>query len=290
MPKKAGKATITITPVTIADADTSEELNLPAKSVSITVNEKQSAPDTSVSKLKSITVAGKTYNNPGTDMTVTVGADVTSTEVSAVASSNGAKISGTGRKDLKTGTNTVTLTVTGSNGAKLNYTVRIKRLASEGNTGQDSKQTPTPTQETTPEETQELLRLSYLIIDDAELTPNFDAERFEYSVFVTNMDKLSIVATANDENANIKIEGHEELIEGDNEVTITLTRGEGELEEKTVYTIKVNKTIVDVKTPEEEHEDDEKQGFFGTTAGKIITGGAVRCGNTCWMCICICKI
>ncbi|MCI8621809.1 MAG: cadherin-like beta sandwich domain-containing protein [Clostridia bacterium] len=286
--KKAGKATITLTPVTLGDSETNEELNLPAKSVTITVNEKQSAPDTSGSKLKSITVAGKTYNNPGTDMTVTVGADVTSTEVSAVASSNGAKISGTGKKELKTGTNTVTLTVTGTNGAKLNYIVRIKRLASEGRTGGSQLATPTP--EPTPEENNvpQLLRLSYLMIDDAELTPNFDEETFEYSVFVTNMDKLSIVATANDENANIKIEGHEELLEGDNEVTITLTRGEGDNEEKTVYTIKVNKSIVDLKTPEEENQNDEEQGISTKIGRKIAIGIIVRCNHFWNMLVCIC--
>ena len=126
------------------------------------------------------------------------------------------------------------------------------------------------------------------MIDDAELTPNFDEETFEYSVFVTNMDKLSIVATANDENANIKIEGHEELLEGDNEVTITLTRGEGDNEEKTVYTIKVNKSIVDLKTPEEENQNDEEQGISTKIGRKIAIGIIVRCNHFWNMLVCIC--
>ena len=239
--KKAGKATITATTVDVSNTAGTEEVK-GSKSVIIEVKEPAKAPDTSSAKLKSITVAGKTYNNPSQDMTVNVGADVGETTISAVANDGNAKISGTGNKQLAAGINVVVLTVTGSNGATLKYTVRIKKAAKTAEapniTGANE-----PTPEPTPEENQapELLRLSYLLVDDAELMPEFDAETFEYRISVINADSVNVAANANDENASIEIKGDKDLIEGDNEVTITLTRGEGEEKEETIYTIIVTK-------------------------------------------------
>lgn len=279
---KPGTATITLEPISVADSDTAEKIK-DSKSITITVKEKPQAPDTSSAKLKSITVAGKTYNNPNTDMTVTVDGKTDTVDVSAVAVNNGAKISGTGKKELKTGTNTVTITVTGSNGAKMTYNVRIRKLVDSSQDQPNvTNTTPEPTSETTPESTT-FLRLKTLIITDTELTPNFDEETFEYSVNVTNEEKLDIIAEANDENAKIEIDGNENLIEGENEITITLTRekqGENEDEnvepEKTVYTLYVTKTVVELTAPEEENIKEDEEGFFSTTKGKVTIGVIVR--------------
>lgn len=273
---KAGTATITVTPTSLANSDTAEVITTP-KSITITVKEKENAPDTSQAKLKSITVAGKTYNNPGTDFTVNVDASMNVADVSAVAVNGGAKISGTGKKELKTGTNTVTITVTGPNGAKQNYNIRIRKLADTSQSTPNVQNTePEPTPEATPNPA-ELLRLKTLIIDDVTLLPDFDEETFEYSVNVTNEEKLDIIAVANDENAIVEIMGNENLSEGENEITITLTRGEGEEEEKTVYSINVTKAVVALETGEEENsQEEEKQGFLGTAGGKIVVGVGVR--------------
>lgn len=273
---KPGTATITLTPVSLADSDTAEKVTN-SKSITITVKEKAQAPDTSSAKLKSITVAGKIYNNPSTDITITVDGKTDTVDVSAVAVNSNAKISGTGRKELKTGTNTVAITVTGSNGVKLTYNVRIRKLV---DSSQNEPNVPDTTPEPTPEgeaEEPTLLRLKTLIITDTELSPDFDEETFEYLVNVTNEEKLDIIAEANDENAEIEIEGNENFIDGENEVTITLTRkdnsGEEDITEpeKTVYTIHVTKTTVALSAPEEESLDGDK-GFFETTKGKVTIG------------------
>ncbi|MCI8310562.1 MAG: hypothetical protein HFJ45_10580, partial [Clostridia bacterium] len=113
---KAGTATITLEATSVADADTAEDIE-GSKSITIKVNDPapvNDGKDTSGANLKSITVAGKIYNNPATDFTVTVGSDVNAVEVKAIANDGNAKISGTGAKDLVTGTNVVTITVTAS--------------------------------------------------------------------------------------------------------------------------------------------------------------------------------
>ena len=282
---KAGRATITVDFTSVADSVTSDDIT-GSKSVTIEVKEKPQAPDTSSATLKSITVAGKNYPNPSRDFTVTVGADVTATEISAVANNGNAKISGTGSKELRTGTNTVTITVTGGNGASLNYTIRIRRLADTGSqTNQPNEQEPDETQEQEPDNQVEPLRLKYLMIDDVELMPNFDAETFEYFTDVSNVDKLEVIANANDENAIVEIEGNDELKEGENTITITLTRGEGEEKEETVYTITVTKKVAE--TVEEENTEEKEEGFFGGTTGKIViavatAGGVVAVGIIIW--------
>lgn len=285
---KAGRATITVDFTSVADSVTSEDIT-GSKSVTIEVKEKPQAPGTSSATLKSITVAGKNYANPSRDFTVTVGADVAVAEISAVANNGNARISGIGSKELRTGTNTVTITVTGDNGASLNYTIRIRRLAETGNqTNQPSE--PEPNEPETPEEQDpenqtEPLRLKYLVIDDTELLPDFDAETFEYFTDVYNVDKLDVIANANDENAIVEIKGNDELVEGENIITITLTRGEGEEKEETVYTITVTKKVAE--TAETENEETKEEGFFGTTTGKIviallIAGTVIAVGIIIW--------
>ena len=281
---KPGTATITLKPISLADSDTASKVTA-TKTVTITVKEKPQAPDTSSAKLKSITIAGKTYNNPNTDITVTVDGKTDTVDISAVAQDSNAKISGTGKKELKTGTNTVAITVTGSNGAKLTYNVRIRKLV---DSSQSQPNVPDTTPDATPDTSQNepmLLRLKTLMITDTELLPDFDEETFEYTVNVTNEEKLDIIAEANDENAEIEIEGNENFIDGENEVTITLTRkntsdeegqdsqsnGENAEPEKTVYTINVIKTTVALSAPEEEHLD-EDTGFFNSTKGKVTIG------------------
>lgn len=282
--KKAGTATITVKYLA-ADYDTGID-DESSKSVKITV--KDQAPEnngggTSGSgdnNLKSITVAGKKYTNPSTDFTVNVDSGVTSTEVSAEASHGSAKISGTGRKELSTGTNTVTITVTAENGAKKTYNVRIRRLADTSNqtpnksdnSNNNQPQEPDPnTQE--PENTTEpeLLRLTYLLIEDVELTPEFSSEVFEYTANVVNKDALDIVKVVNKEDATVEITGDKELVDGENIVTIKLTKDAEEVEYKiTVY--KTTEALVTAEPENQEPEETEK-GFWENYRWAIIAGG-----------------
>ena len=67
--------------------------------------------------------------------------------------------------------------------------------------------------------------------------PEFDPEIFEYTINVTNKDKLDIVAVQNIEDAQLDITGNEELKDGESEIIIKITKeGQQEVE----YRITVN--------------------------------------------------
>lgn len=232
--KKAGTATINVIATDVSDSSFNEVKG--TKSVKITV--KDPAPPSNEggnsgsgdNSLKSITVAGKKYTSPNTDFTVNVDSGVTSVDVSAEASNGSAKISGTGKKELSTGTNTVTITVTAENGAKKTYSVRIRRLADTTNQtpnksdNQNNNQQPEEPNEPEEPTEPELLRLTYLLIEDVELTPEFDSEVFEYTANVINKDNLEIVKVVNKEDATVEITGDKELVDGENIVTIKLMK------------------------------------------------------------------
>jgi len=292
---KAGTAVITVK-YNVADYETETEKKS-SKTVTITV--KDPAPvtpppsnnpvggNTGPAKsgdatLKSITVAGKKQTSPKTDFTINVDSGLTSAEISAETNHSGARVSGTGTKELATGTNTVVLTVTAENGATKTYTIRIRKLAPEGTTPNVSdnpnttnNQEPTNDDQNAenPEEGNEenKLRLSYLMIDDAELMPAFDSEIFEYSLYVTNKESLNVVAQANMEDANVEVIGADELVDGDNDIIIKLTKGEETVE----YKIRVNKTTEEVIMPGT--VDNGNQNGGGMSTGTTI-GIGVRCG------------
>ncbi len=271
---KAGKATITATATNASNTAGTQDLT-GSKSVTITVTEPAPPPATDNksgdANLKSITVAGKTYTDPSQDFTIKVGADVAQTEVSAQANHSAAKVSGTGRKELSTGSNIIKLTVTAENGATKTYTVRINKAADTSNTQPNRTDTSNDNQEPTeePDQTQEepeLLRLTYLMIEDAELSPEFDSEVFEYTVSVTNLDRLDIVKVANSEDAVIEITGNDELVDGENIIIIKLTKDEEVVE----YKITATKTTVILTEPEEENVEPEEEISFLDKYGWMI--------------------
>lgn len=271
---KAGKATITATATNASNTAGTQDLT-GSKSVTITVTEPAPPPPTDNrsgdANLKSVTVAGKTYTNPSQDFTIKVGADVASTDVSAQTSSGAAKVSGTGRKELSTGSNIVKLTVTAENGATKTYTIRINKAADTSNTQPNKTDTPNNNQEPEPQEDEpqdepQLLRLTYLMVEDAELLPEFNSEVFEYTVSVTNLDKLDIVKVANSEDAVIEITGNDELIDGENIIIIKLTKDDEVVE----YKITATKTTVALTQPEEANTEQEEEKSFLDKYGWMI--------------------
>lgn len=286
---KAGTATITLTATSVADSTTADDIT-GSRSVTITVNDPAPVnPPTNSNQgqnnksgdatLKSLTVAGKTYTNPSTDITVTVDSKTTTTNVSAVASNGAATVSGTGSKELATGSNTVRITVTAENGTKKTYNIRIRKLADEttvpnvgdNNINQNANTNNETNEENPDEQAQEpqKLRLSYLIVEDLELSPVFESEIFEYTATVTNRDYIDIVAQANMEGANVEITGDKELVEGTNEVIIKLTKDDETVE----YRIVVNKIVEEVVVPE--NIDNTTNDDSGLSAGTMIIIGVV---------------
>ncbi len=242
--KKAGNATITIATNDVSDMAGENEVK-DSKTVNITVKEKVvTPPPTQNSKstdatLKSITVGGKKYNNPKTDITVaSVSADTSSIKIEAQTNNSKATVTGVGNKDLKAGTtNSFTLKVTAESGATQNYTVRIPRLAQD-----DSK--PNVIEEKEEEEPEEEIKvlLKSLAIKgviseeeekiDLALTPEFSSEVYEYTLTIppeqNDITKLDVEAIGVQEDFTIEITGNEELVDGENTVTILVKSKDGE--------------------------------------------------------------
>lgn len=242
--KKAGNATITIATNDVSDMAGENEVK-DSKTVNITVKEKVvTPPPTQNSKstdatLKSITVGGKKYNNPKTDITVaSVSADTSSIKIEAQTNNSKATVTGVGNKDLKAGTtNSFTLKVTAESGATQNYTVRIPRLAQD-----DSK--PNVIEEKEEEEPEEEIKvlLKSLAIKgviseeeekiDLALTPEFSSEVYEYTLTIppeqNEITKLDVEAIGAQEDFTIEITGNEELVDGENTVTILVKSKDGE--------------------------------------------------------------
>ena len=85
-------------------------------------------------------------------------------------------------------------------------------------------------------------KLKSLVIGDYELSPKFEADKKEYEVTVPY--SLVTLATAisyeaADSNAIVEIKGHDNLVVGENEVTIKVTNADKS--EETVYKIKVTR-------------------------------------------------
>lgn len=225
-------------------------------SVTVVVNEKKQTNTNSKASdttLSSVTIDGENYK---LNSTKTVSADKTSVVIKATTTNSKAKVAGTGTKELLPGTNKFTLTVTAENGTKRNVTVTILREEGASNTPE-----PTPT----PDENAEL-RLTSLEVVGAVLTPFFDEGIFEYTTSVVGLDLVQVNAIANIEDADIEITGNTDLVDGENIVTIKITKDERETE----YQITVNKIAEVVSAQDEEQEDNGS--FLGSTKGKMVIG------------------
>lgn len=244
--KKAGTSTITVVPFDVSDTAGENQMDpKDDRKVNITVKEKVVTPPPAQNSkstdatLKSITVGGKKYNNPKTDITVaSVSADTSSIKIEAQTNNSKATVTGVGNKDLTAGTtNSFTLKVTAESGATQNYIVRVPRLAQD-----DSK--PNVIEEKEEEEPEEEIKvlLKSLAIKgvvseeeekiDLALTPEFSSEVYEYTLTIppeqNEITKLDVEAIGAQEDFTIEVTGNEELVDGENTVTILVKSKDGE--------------------------------------------------------------
>lgn len=297
--KSSGSASVTITPVDIADSETGETLNLGAKSVSLTVNEKKKEPEegngagqqpNNNTNNSTNTSSGSTNNEKpvtptepakssnanlsnlgikpndfkgfkaaNTSYTVNVPNEVETIEVYANKGHDKQTITGTGKKSLNEGSNKFTVTVTAEDGTKKAYTVTVIRLAKEEINNPNIEQAPKVN-----------VALTSLSIEGVTINEAFSPEKIEYTAIVANseVEKLQVKAVANISDAKINIVGAEEITDGDNVVTIRVTSADGSSEK--TYTIKITK---EKKAEEPEEEKNEIPTMVGTTRNNNKTGG-----------------
>lgn len=82
--------------------------------------------------------------------------------------------------------------------------------------------------------------LKTLELDGFLLNEKFDKEKLDYTLSVPNdLTDLIVLATPEDKNAEVEIRGNEDLIVGENVITITVTSAE--TKDKTIYNITVTR-------------------------------------------------
>lgn len=186
---------------------------------------------------------------PGTtSYDVTVPNDVEKVTVYAKVKDSKAKItSGIGSQKLKVGKNALNVEVTAEDGTKKTYTINVTR---EEVTTNETNTIPEETSKT--EENNESQEnktnsdLKKLEIAGYTLTPKFSPDVYEYKLKVnSDVSKLDIKTEGVNDKINIEIAGNEDLVDGENTVTILVYNEE--TKQNSTYQIIVDKADINVE-------------------------------------------
>ena len=267
--KKAGSATISVTPDDMTDLDDStKQVTAGGKTYTVKVAEVTTTTnkDTTTDKkeetttpekpkeksnnanLSTLGVTPKEYDFSGfsknkTTYSVTVPKNVDSLKVLYKTADANAKVKVSGNSGFEVGSdNKITIKVTAEDGKTTKtYTIKVTQLAEEeekpGNVIEDN----------------EGLYLTKLNIDGASLLPEFSKEVYSYTATLNdvNIKDVLVEAEANKKDARINISGNTNLVEGENTINIILTVDGSDVQ--TVYQVVVTahfEEIVDTTTGE----------------------------------------
>ena len=226
---KEGNNTIKVT--VTAEAGNTKTYSLTIKRKAADEENAQTQGDSDAS-LKSLGIKPEKYDFSGfkkdkTQYSVQVPKDVEEIEVYAEATSNKAKVTGTGKTQLKNGKNTIVVQVTAENGTTQTYTIEVTRGDSGTTATTNSK---------------DEFGLSSLEINGLTLNPSFETGIYEYKVDLKeDLDSLDIATIATDDDTTVEIYGNEGFSLGENTITI-LVRNEKE-DKTATYQIIVNKSL-----------------------------------------------
>lgn len=212
--------------------------------------------------LKNITISSGSLNFSSNQYHYYVGVDASVNKITLKVESNSSKskitytfngttVDNLNDLELKTGDNTVVITVTAENGNKCNYTVVINKEAGKNNS------------------------LSNLTVNKGVLSPAFHKNTLSYKVDVdANVEEISLNATLGDEKSKIKyiVDGKEvdslnniKLKTGENKVEIIVTSEDGT---SRTYTVIINRKS-SVVPPVEEKDHDSSLKVLTTTSGDL---------------------
>ena len=277
----SGNVSVTATPVDVSDSTTAQPYTNATKGT-ITVNStntttsdtKPAQTNASTTKSSVATLANlgikpndfSGFKSNTTSYSTEVPNDVETIEIYASKGQSGQTITGTGKKNLKEGSNTFEINVTAEDGkTKKTYTLNITRKTNDED--KDKKDETETEIEENEEEPIDIFGLSELKIKNLKLNPQFQTDIYEYKIDLTeDIDKLDISTVATDVNSNIEITGNEQLEEGENIITILVTGEDGE--KSAAYQIIVNKKIATIGDAENKEQYDMKKII-------IIAGSAV---------------
>ncbi len=189
--------------------------------------------------------------------------EVEKIEVYASKGHNGQAISGIGaNKSLKVGENKFEVVVTAEDGKTTKtYTINVIRKEAEVNPSEENPNENEPnTEEPDGKEVeQEVFGLSELTIEGLKLKPQFQTDVYEYTLELKeDIEKLDITAVSTHANTSIEIAGNENLVEGENIITIVVknvNEETGMYEKIATYQIIVNKILAKEEIVDNSEQD-----------------------------------
>lgn len=159
------------------------------------------------------------FNKNTFNYALTVEESVNNLNVTAVPEDSKASVSISGNTNLNLGENTINVKVTAEDKKTTKtYTINVTKV-------QDVQKSNA--------------FLQNIIVTDLEMSPSFSKEIFEYDLGCVTLDKITLSAFAENENATVQIEGNENLVLGENLIKITVTSENGNVNK--IYTLKVIK-------------------------------------------------
>ncbi len=197
------------------------------------------APLSTENKLASLTVSNATispaFSATTTSYTAEVPFEVSKLDVKATAADSKARVSINSPNLTPNGVTNVTITVTAENGSTKTYTIAVRRA-------QDPNYQASGNND-----------LSGITVNGFLLSPVFSAGTTEYVVWLPyETERISITGTPADSRANVRTEGGEALIAGqDNAVKVICTAENGT---EKVYTVIVKRAAPHGETPTEPTE------------------------------------
>lgn len=173
------------------------------------------------------------FNKNTFNYALTVEESVNNLSVTAVPEDSKASVSISGNTNLNLGENTINVKVTAEDKKTIKtYTINVTKV-------QDVQKSNA--------------FLQNIIVTDLEMSPSFSKEIFEYDLGCVTLDKITLSAFAENENATVQIEGNENLVLGENLIKITVTSENGNVNK--IYTLKVIKEEENVAETEPESAD-----------------------------------
>ena len=222
----AGTATITITPVNVSDRNynlltNTKTIKITVKAKATTTTDNKDDDKTTTTKkssdatLKSLTssVVDIDFSKDKTNYTVYVDKTVTSLGLKATVNNSKATVKIVGDENFVVGNNIVKVIVTAENGTTKTYTITVIK----------SKYGHAP--------------LLDLKVKGYELSPEFEPDRYKYTVEAVGITSIELEYKLADENSKVTIEGADNLKVGANQVKLIVTEKDGTV---TTYTITVN--------------------------------------------------
>lgn len=234
-----GNITLTGDTTTATIKITAEDGTTKTYTVKIEKEKEATTTKSSDATLKKLDIGGFTLNptfksNINT-YSIKVKNNITSLDVTAIPNHDKAKVTISGNKNWKEGTNTVTIKVTAEDGSVNNYIINVERESSNSNKNN----------QTTKSSDNYLKNLT--ITSSHEIKPSFNKNVTSYNITVPyEVDKLNLNAIPNDSKSKVEITGNENFKVGEvNTVEIKVTAEDGSVR---IYSLNVTRSTTSSKT------------------------------------------